>query len=436
MTNPDLWAEEFRRHSYALVVDELHHAKVKRDGQLEPLARAISQLKYAFRLDMTGVLETADNKYIHDLDYQFDSDLGGEKVVAASNRYRTLQYARADALAENALVPIEFHHNDGPVSFVNKNGRRDMDLSQAEEEDESAAIFTALNTEYATQLFAAGVEHWQRYGRPFGGKLLVVTARQRQAELYAQRLRDIGVPTALAITDNDEAGEEIDAFRDEAATIALVTCGMCYEGLDSPPLTHGIALTHIRSKPWIEQMFGRIWRAAPGKERCWFFVPDDPRMNRVIEKIRRETPGIVVEPRGEGGAGGGLMPIIPISANVERLRKTMLDAGMLDDLPAALMALGLKFGLEPKSGEALATIIEQWRPIKERENRPRYQTEKEQETTVRNQIANRCRALDYEQKVDLGTHQRRLYKITGKIMDEMTLQELIKAAEHVARFDA
>jgi type I site-specific restriction endonuclease len=37
----------------------------------------------------------------------------------------------------------------------------------------------------------------------------------------------------------------------------LVTVAMAYEGMDCPEVSHVVALTHIRSRPWLEQMIAR-----------------------------------------------------------------------------------------------------------------------------------------------------------------------------------
>ena len=48
-SNPELWARELERAKYLLVFDELHHAKINRDGTQTPLTRAVSLLKPAAR---------------------------------------------------------------------------------------------------------------------------------------------------------------------------------------------------------------------------------------------------------------------------------------------------------------------------------------------------------------------------------------------------
>ena len=43
----------------------------------------------------------------------------------------------------------------------------------------------------------------------------------------------------------------------------LVTAAMAYEGLDAPEVAVMAALTHTRSRPWLEQMVARATRVDP-----------------------------------------------------------------------------------------------------------------------------------------------------------------------------
>ena len=56
---------------------------------------------------------------------------------------------------------------------------------------------------------------------------------------------------------------------------------MAYEGLDAPEVAVVAALTHIRSRPWLEQMVARATRVDPhagpyATQRALVFHPDDP----------------------------------------------------------------------------------------------------------------------------------------------------------------
>lgn len=434
--NVGAFEDEFRRNDYILVFDELHHAKLKRDETPEPTAAALRRLRYKFRLDMTGTLDTADNCKIDGIDYDLSAD--GWTVKLDSPNYKLIRYSRDSALTDLAIVKIDFYHHDGKVEFI--NGGRETSpvvLSETDKQDEYAAIWTALNTDFAEQLFLIGVDHW----RDCGKKLIVVTDSQSNAKKYAKRLRDMHVKTSLAIDDNEDAHSEILSFRGQNTVNndALVTCQMAYEGLDVPEASHLICLTHIRSTPWIEQMLGRVWRRIQGKEKCYAFVPDDPRMNRVIELIRQETPQMISpkECGGGGGGGGGERDgkVVAISGSVESQRVESLDGfDPVDELKSDIV-----YRLKQYLGEGCYDAIVQdaisKACAKQRATPARpYRTLSERETDIRNQIAKSCRRLDSDKGVEFGTHQSALFKRTGKSTTKMTEEELKHAAAIVSRF--
>jgi hypothetical protein len=122
---------------------------------------------------------------------------------------------------------------------------------------------------------------------------------------------------------------------------------MAYEGLDAPEVAVVAALTHIRSRPWLEQMIARATRVDPHagpyeSQRALVFHPDDPlfvRFRRSIEaeqgmlaRQRRrnaeaETPSWLAEHlaahRDEGEGRG----ITPLESNALGLRYATLKPG-------------------------------------------------------------------------------------------------------------
>src|SRR5262245_54430310 len=118
-----------------------------------------------------------------------------------------------------------------------------------------------LSGEEASRLFENGVAHWREHSEPQGGKLIIVTSSQAEAEVYVSKLRDAGVRSALAGRDREQ---EIREFRHSPAVKALVACPMALEGLDVPAATHLICLTRPHSATQIEHLLARVWRANPG----------------------------------------------------------------------------------------------------------------------------------------------------------------------------
>lgn len=432
--NPHLWAAELRRKRYILVIDEGHHAKVDHDGTFSPLARAIDMLEYQVRLIMTGTLETNDNKFIYGVPYA-ESDSGYTPDIDAVNGH-AIRYTRADALAEGAVVPVAFRFHRGNVQWQESDGVRKTDISSASRADESKALYTALRTDFATELLSDCVGHYKENG----DKLLVVTARQDDARKYQKELRGMGIESVLAITDEADAHQNIKKFRNGEVR-CLVTCQMAYEGLDVPQITHIACLTHIRSTPWIEQMLARAWRAAPGKSQCWAFVPEDPKMLRVVERIRSEQPAEITMP-GEGLGPGGeveLDPIVPIDGSVEAALWAYLDGEVEPDaINAKVVQFLADLGIDSDSEAAkqIRSIVD---AAIER-NKP-TETVRERESKIRKQIAKACneanaaraKRLRRDPDGEWGHYQKKLKAATKKSIKHMTIKELEHARSILPR---
>ena len=67
----------------------------------------------------------------------------------------------------------------------------------------------------------------------------------------------------IATSDERDAHETLAAFRLRPEPSVLVTVAMAYEGLDAPAVAVCAALTHIRSRAWLEQMIARATRVDP-----------------------------------------------------------------------------------------------------------------------------------------------------------------------------
>jgi hypothetical protein len=172
------------------------------------------------------------------------------------------------------------------------------------------------------------------------GKLLVVAPDQATAMHYADivrrwmparaRLRAVRV----AISDAPGAQEAIAAFRLRADPSVLVTVAMAYEGMDCPEVTHVACLTHIRSRPWLEQMVARATRVDPDagdydQQRALVYHPDDLLFRRFKHAIEVEqgTRARMPNRRRQGelfGADGEAQQrepeITPLRSNATALR--------------------------------------------------------------------------------------------------------------------
>ncbi|MFT8244286.1 DEAD/DEAH box helicase [Roseomonas sp. BN140053] len=399
---PDLHLGEFRRHRTLLVVDEVHHLPALpdldpdgRDGGA-PAAAAENDDPAAWsgallpllecarvRLLLSGTLERADGRRILWLPYRRGSRSGTREVDLAAPGWAVVGYSRAQALAERAVLPVTFGALDGEASWLEPAsagppgaeripaGPHRLSTS-VPGETTRPALFTALRTGFAEALLRESFDATRKLraerraalgvapGQPARGlgKLLVVAADQSCARRYLDALRG-WVPAAqaedvrLATSDERDAHETLAAFRLRPEPSILVTVAMAYEGLDAPEVAVVAALTHIRSRPWLEQMVARATRVDPragpyDNQRALVFHPDDPFFGQFRWRMEEEQgtrarapkpprqgtlPLWLAEQLAENRERDG---ITPLESNALALRLSTLRPG--PDLAAGLAA--------------------------------------------------------------------------------------------------
>src|SRR5690242_12382477 len=194
---PDLHLAEHRRHRYLLVVDEVHHLPSL--AEIDPLARddeaswsrAILPLLEAarVRLLLSGTLERADGRAILWLPYRQGRAARTREVDLEAPGYAVIGYSRAQALAERAVLPVDFGALDGEAEWLDE-ARQPVGPHRLSGPPELArpAVFTALRTGFAHDLLQRAfsvtrelrAERRLRLGLPSDqmamglGKLLVV----------------------------------------------------------------------------------------------------------------------------------------------------------------------------------------------------------------------------------------------------------------------
>lgn len=335
---PELHLAEFRRRRYLLVVDEVHHLPTRgaNDNAGEPVddavgwSAAIEPLlaSAAVRLLLSGTLERADGRRILGMPYRRGTG-GREEVDLAAPGLAVVGYSRARALAERAVLPVYFGALDGEASWLGpeaENGTRPhlgphRLRAPAPHEATRPALFTALRTGFAEGLlrraFLATRDLRAARRTLLGiapgqaarglGKLLVVAPDQAQARRYLDILRGWVPPrqagtAALAVSEERGAHETLAAYRLTPEPSVLVTDAMAYEGLDAPEVAVVAALTHIRSRPWLEQMVTPATRVDPmagpyEAQRATVFHPDDPLFARFRWRMKREQGTRAKPPR-------------------------------------------------------------------------------------------------------------------------------------------
>jgi hypothetical protein len=117
---------------------------------------------------------------------------------------------------------------------------------------------------------------------------------------------------------------------------------MVYEGLDVPEVAVVAALTHIRSRPWLEQMVSRATRVDPHAgpyemQRALVFHPDDPLFAQFRRRMENEQGTLARRPKEARSQG-------------------RLPAWLLDQLPPAREAI------TPLVSNALALRFSTLRP--------------------------------------------------------------------------
>ena len=375
---PDLHLQEFRRHRVLLVLDEVHHlpalAEVDPDAAAQAQAleaqtgtpdvasawsRALLPLLECatVRLLLSGTLERADGRGILWLPYRRGPRLRTREVDLDAPGWAVVGYSRRDALAERAVLPVTFGALDGEASWRDEAGTElgphRLDNSHPDETTRPA-LFTALRTGFAEALLREAfvavrdLRTRRRRGRGLApgeaatglGKLLVVAPDQAEARRYLDLLRgwvpaeQADTVARLATADTPGAHATLAAFRLQPEPSVLVTVAMAYEGLDAPEVAVVAALTHIRSRPWLEQMVARATRVDPQAgpyetQRALVFHPDDPLFAAFRRRMETEQGTLARRPK-------------------PGRTQTTLPDWLLDRLPPA------RDGIEPLSSNALA----------------------------------------------------------------------------------
>ena len=375
----DLHLAEFRRHRTLLVVDEVHHLPALAD--IDPVAaaqdageeaasawsRAILPLLECarVRLLLSGTLERADGKGILWLPYRKGPKARTREVELDAEGWAVVGYSRAQALAERAVLPVTFGALDGEACWRDEDGNElgpHRISGLYPDETTRPALFTALRTGFAEALlreaFLASrtlrAQRRQERGLAPGeaarglGKFLVVAPDQTTARHYLEVIRQ-WIPAAqadevaqLATSDTPRAHELLAAFRLRPEPSILVTVAMAYEGLDAPEVAVVAALTHIRSRAWLEQMVARATRVDPNAgayeaQQALVFHPDDPLFGLFRRRMETEQGTMARRPKPRRG-------------------QTTLPAWLLDQLPSP------KEGIVPLSSNALAMRYDRLAP--------------------------------------------------------------------------
>lgn len=274
---------ELSQHKYLLILDECQHVSdSKQDEEGYNYYKAVKSLvdKATYVMCVSGTLFRHEkDETIAFIDYKSVEGEDGLKEPVVD-----IRYSYHDAIADKAIIPIVYDLGPPELVKYTKNGE---DILRNGEFKTNTDLSVALESEYANQLLESGLSHWQNYRATENSrsKLIIIGHDQKSCRRFAKYLKDKGVDSCLAISDEGlKAYENIKDFRTNPYKNVLITCQMAYEGLDCKQATHLIVLTKIRSKPWLMQMFTRIMRFDKDNELSWddqeafAFVPNDKAM--------------------------------------------------------------------------------------------------------------------------------------------------------------
>jgi len=342
--NPELHVNSTKHTKYLLILDEPHHLQDESDGAwvkaLEPLVENATHT-----LLMTGTIERHDKKLIPFIEYIEEED--------SYFPVKDIIYSRFDALLEEAVVPIEFIYERGWVKFEDEFGVHELNISNATDSETSRVIQTFLDkTDFRDKLLRRGVNHWIETRKIYPSRAIVICATQQMAKDITVQLKDeFKIKASLAISEDSSSQETIKDFRKGIGQV-LVTVGMAYEGLDVPDCKHLICLTNTRSVPWLEQAFARVTRVdytaiknnyPYNKQKAYIFVPDDPRMQRVVYTISEEQDrGIKVKKQKELEAKENaerseqIIKFTPLGAGSTGTNTTSLQLEQLQEMNVAI----------------------------------------------------------------------------------------------------
>lgn len=440
-------AAEFARHRYILVLDECHHIHVGGEWEraIRPLVEAAWLVVY-----MTGSLSRHDGKPIFGLPYA-----GNVVNLTTTDETACLRYDRQSALYEWAVIQLHVEQLDARAEWVDREGNR-QSVTSFDDADDAAgdALFTALRTDFASQLLDRALADWNHHRATANprSKLLVVAADISSAKQYLAAIAERGYVAKIATSDDSaDAAKSIRLFKDTSSrgVNILVTVAMAYEGLDVPPITHIALLTHVRSYPWIEQVLARGTRfdrdsKMPWPEQvCRAFVPDDPALREIIDKIRAEQIEAlkdVRKPKGDVPGDGKdakesaepVGRIVPEGSELTRLRVSDLNgseqAGYAETaaIVSAMEAVGIggvspllmrKFMVHIGAAPAVTGAV------RETPSAPLL-TPSEREKNLKESIEKFTRLNDRTREWEWGTTNRMMHSQFGKGRGDMTLAEL------------
>lgn len=267
-----------------VIFDECHH--LCEDKAWERGAGRILEAS-SHGLFMSGTLGRWDEEKIPFIRYD-----ASNKVVV------DIRYTRADALSEQAILPVEFKLVDAGVMYSHASVPHDTSLSRATAKEQARALKTALKSaDYVADFISTALGDWERYREQYYPSSAIVVCHSQEAARRAMRHVSHAFPkhrAALSLSDDGtKADRAIKRFRSGDVTV-LVTVRKAYEGLDVPNASHLVYLGDSRSWPFLDQVIARVTRFNKNSTLSWsdqrgyVYTPADLRVHEYINNMMAE----------------------------------------------------------------------------------------------------------------------------------------------------
>lgn len=367
------------------------------------------------------------------------------KYIPDLDQIITINYTRKDGLADGALIAVNNHLFDTTGRYEKGGVRSDFgDISELDQEAEvRAAIKTSLETSAAEEILEASLRKFNEIKEDYPTtKCLVVTKDIATATATHRKLINQGCSAELATSDDSlSAKRAVREFKFGRSDI-LVTCQMCYEGLDCKAISVISLLTHIRTKPWIEQAIARGTRwdpKGPSQQTCHLFTLNDKKMQEVLARIKSEDLQAAWETvEGEVVDDGTSVlinhnPVVPLSSAIQGFHWTDLDSGVDLSIETVLATvndvIGSVITIEQAS-ELADRLYAQPKVVEERPITP-----KEISDQYRKQIEKCVRRIAVATNSDPEQINRQLKRETGKSRRHMTNSELLTVLNSVTKWE-
>jgi superfamily II DNA or RNA helicase len=286
-TEKEAWriAKRAAKYRTLLVFDECHH--LCENKAWERGARILAEAAKLI-LVMSGTLWRWDEERIPFVNYD-------EKNVALID----IRYSRAEALAEKAVLPVEFKFFDGEAIYEYRKVPHNTRLSLASPKEQARALRTALDSsDYVERFLLESTKDWEKYRGQYYPSQAIGVFRKQSAARHAHKLVRHHFAkhlVACSLSDDGAAAEKAIRSFKTGATSMLLTVKKAYEGLDVKAATHLFYMSDIRSWPFMDQTIARVTRFnpdAPGMpwedQRGYVFLPDDRKSRAYVDSMMDE----------------------------------------------------------------------------------------------------------------------------------------------------